>query len=111
MAVLRWDQAALKIHNQIRALNPWPLARTEFRGQTVQLFQSLPAGIVQSQTHPPGTLVGLTEGGILVQCGENTFLEILQLQVAGRKRVTGRQFASGARVSPGEALFPVTTSE
>ena len=111
MAVLRWDQTALKIHNQIRALNPWPLARTEFKGQTVQLFQSLPASVVESQTHRPGTLVGLTQGGILVQCGENTVLEVLQLQVAGRKRVTGRQFASGARASPGESLFPFTTSE
>ena len=111
IAFVRWDQVALKIHNQIRALNPWPLARTEFRGQSVQLFHSLPARVVESRAHAPGTLAGLTEGGILVQCGEETVLEILQLQVAGRKRVTGRQFAAGARVSPGESLFPVTTTE
>lgn len=107
MAAVSWEYPALKIHNQIRALNPAPVAYSYFRGERLQIFRSLPA---ESTSLPPemtvpGTLIDVTQDGLLVTCGEETILEILEVQLADRKRVSGRDFANGARLRPGDALF------
>jgi len=44
----------------------------------------------------------LTREGIRVQCGGHTVLEILEVQRPAKGRVSGREFASGARLCAGE---------
>lgn len=107
MAPIDWRQPALQIHNRIRAFNPWPVASTRFRDQTLQVFRSFPQQFSSSEgKETPGTLVGFTEPGILVRCGGNTLLELLEVQLPGRKATSGRAFANGARLQLGEVLFP-----
>jgi methionyl-tRNA formyltransferase len=53
----------------------------------------------------PGTLLGYTRDGIHVQCGEGTVLEILQVQKPAKSVVSGREYANGARLHPGELIF------
>ncbi len=129
MARIDWGRDARTIHNRIRGLNPWPLAYAECRGDRIQILQSAPpeggaagcAGVLarnnlgltelragrprSSETFPPVTFLGITGRGLNVACGSGTVLEILELQPAGRKRMSGRDFANGVRVKPGEILF------
>ena len=44
------------------------------------------------------------EGDLVVACGEGTGLRLESVQLEGRKRVTAREFANGARLAPGERL-------
>jgi methionyl-tRNA formyltransferase len=105
MAGICWDNDSVKLHNFIRALNPWPLARSEFRGESLHILRAVPdsAGVPSAQAMP-GVFLGVTQRGIRVQCGSGTVLELLEVQLAGRNRITGRDFASGARLRPGESL-------
>jgi methionyl-tRNA formyltransferase len=50
--------------------------------------------------------LGATERGIRIACGAGTVLEIIEVQPAGKKRITGREFANGQRLKAGERLFP-----
>lgn len=107
MAPIDWKRPALEIHNRIRALNPWPLASARFRDQSLQVFKSFPRESFSMEgKETPGTLVGFTEPGILVRCGGNTLLELLEVQLPGRKPTSGRGFANGARLRLGDLLFP-----
>jgi methionyl-tRNA formyltransferase len=97
-----WNLSAEKIYHRIRALEPWPGAFTTFRGKTCQIgghpLKPVAAG------GQPGSLLPTHEDGLLVICGgaNASVLRVDFAQVEGRKKVTGPEFARGARITPGE---------
>lgn len=104
MARIDWSKSARDIHNMVRAFNPWPLAFSEFNNQRIQIVRSLPeaGGAGRSMR---GTFLGATRDGMRVQCGNGTVLELIQVQPASKRPVTGREFAIGARLTPNEVVF------
>ena len=105
MAHISWEDRALDIHNRIRAMNPWPVAYTDFRGERLHLWRSLPANRVSNLRAAPGTFLELLQDGVRVQCGEGTSLDLLEVQRPAKNRVNGRDFAIGARIGVGELVF------
>ena len=105
MAQISWQKPALDIHNQIRGMNPWPVAYAGFHGERLKVWRSLPPPRATSSESVPGTFLGQSGDGMYVQCGLASILEILEVQLPAKDRVTGREFANGARLSPGETLF------
>jgi len=105
MAPIAWESPAIRIHNQVRGLNPWPLASTTFYGQRLLIHRTSPPGGDAAGSAQPGTFRGITQDGMLIQCGEH-ILEVLQVQVEGRRTVSGREFANGARLRAGDLVFP-----
>ncbi len=100
---LDWSGSAFDVHNQIRAFNPWPVAFSSLRGELVKLWRSaLPA--LGGTGRPPGEVLGLTAGTLLVQCGGGTVVGLRQLQPASRKRMSAIDFVNGFGVSSGEAF-------
>lgn len=103
---LDWSWDALKIHNRIRGLNPWPGAFTTYHGEQVKIWQSkLSAGAGESIELPsaitPGQILSRTENGINVQTGKG-ILEIIEVQPAGKKKMTALDFFNGRRVKVGD---------
>jgi methionyl-tRNA formyltransferase len=108
-----WSLPAQKIYDRIRGLQPWPGAFTSFRGQKCAIWgkpakthaDSSHADIVGNPARPApldaGTLI-VNGSELLVACGNETALQVESVQIEGRKRVTVRDFANGARLSPGE---------
>jgi methionyl-tRNA formyltransferase len=89
-----WSLNARQIYNRIRGLQPWPGTFTTFRGKTCHIWGA-PADATTSAA--VGTL--LPEGNqLLVACGDHTTLALESAQMEGRKRVTAREFANGARL-------------
>jgi methionyl-tRNA formyltransferase len=115
--LIDWSLSAVEIYNRIRALQPWPGAYSSFRGKSCQIWgrprtmgETLAANPDRSLTHanlgapppspPPGSIQA-DNLGVRVSCGRGTlWLESVQLE--GRKRVSAREFANGARLAPGE---------
>jgi methionyl-tRNA formyltransferase len=81
-----WSQPASRIHNLVRGLQPWPGAYTEFRGQTIHLWR----------TRFPEE--GARARRLLARCGDGQDLELLEVQLEGRKRMAGDAFANGQRL-------------
>jgi methionyl-tRNA formyltransferase len=104
MAQITWNNAARPIHNRIRAMNPWPGAYAFFRSEHLQIWRGLPEEEAAAGTPAAGTVLGLSRDGIRVQCGEGTVLDVLEVQMPGKSRVSGRAFASGARLRPGDSI-------
>ena len=53
----------------------------------------------------PGTFLGLSQDAAQVLCGQGSVLNLLQVQLPAKSRITGREFASGAHLRPGEVIF------
>ncbi len=98
---LDWNLTAQQIYNRIRGLQPWPGAYTNFRGQLCHVWGRPATSMKAALGAAPGTLT-LAEGEMRVACGEGTWLRLEHVQLEGRKRITAREFANGARLQPRE---------
>ncbi len=93
-----WSQSAPQIYNRIRGLDPWPGAFTTFRGHVCHIWGRPEA---KQETAAPGSLV-VSEGNIFVSCGAGTSLRLEFVQLEGKKRVSARDWAHGARLMADE---------
>ena len=102
MALVSWVKSAADLHNQIRGMNPWPGAYSHFRGGRLHIWKGLPES--GSSDRAPGTILGFAGEGIQVQCGGGTVLSLLEMQMPGKSRISGRQFVNGARLQAGDKI-------
>lgn len=105
-AIINWENSALAIHNQIRAMNPRPGALTSFREEDLsfKIWKSVFSREQESGDASPGTVLSYDDEGPLIACGDKTALRILEVQLRGRSRISGRDFINGCGVSSGETL-------
>jgi methionyl-tRNA formyltransferase len=103
MGVLNWDAPARVVHDAIRGLWPWPHASSTIGGTRVILLRSSLAAEADAEAGEavPGELVRVDRDALVVAAGHGTRLRLLQLQAEGRRPVSGREFAAGARLRPG----------
>jgi len=94
---LDWSQHAQALHNRIRGLQPWPGAQTLFRGLPLLIWKSR----VGQETGVPGSV--LSSRPLTVAAGEGS-LELLEVQLEGRKRMAAGEFANGQRLTENEKL-------
>ena len=100
---LDWTVTAQQISWRVRGLRPWPGAYSSFRGKNVHLWAAAPVAGA-GEAFDPGTL--FTEARMLiVACGQGTRLEIKELQLEGRNRLSARDFLNGVHLKPGEKLI------
>ena len=102
---IHWHSPAQTIHNLIRGFQPWPGAHTSFRGQSLHLWRSRPIPPGSSPEHrdlPPGALIH--EQGLFAAAGDGSYLELLEVQLEGRKRMPAEVFAHGHRLTQNDIL-------
>lgn len=91
---LDFTRTAEQLHNQVRAMDPWPGAFTTWNGATLKVLRSaaLPTA---SGDAPPGTVVapdGPTTLGVVTADG---ILGVLDLQLEGRRPNDAESFLRG----------------
>jgi methionyl-tRNA formyltransferase len=102
-APIFWWRSAGEIHNQVRALNPWPLASTTIGG-TRLLVVSTEAG---GDAAPAGALPGMVleaHGDRLVVAAGHGALRLITIKPEGRRAMAAREFLAGHPVAPGATL-------
>jgi methionyl-tRNA formyltransferase len=96
-----WTRTAPQIYNRMRGFAPWPGAYTTFRGQTCHVWGRPESSPAPEGRVAPGEIVTSTKD-VHVVCGEKTCLRLESVQLEGRKRISAREFANGARLAPAE---------
>lgn len=91
-AWIDWHRSALEIERKIRAFNPAPVARTDFRQQTFRIWEA--RAMQQSSSQPPGTVIQAAGEGIDIATADGT-LRLLQIQPAGKRTMSVREFLNG----------------
>ena len=95
---IEWTRTAPQIYNRMRGFAPWPGAYATFRGQTCHLWGRPGEGAAIEEQSAPGEIVSSAKE-VYVVCGEGTRLRLESAQLEGRKRISAREFANGARLT------------
>ena len=109
--LIDWSRPAAVVCRQVRAMQPWPTAYTYFhrpgkepmRVIVTEMDTNIVAGI-DSDT-PPGSIIGGCLELIAV-AGEGTVIDIIELQPAGKKRMTAAEFLRGCPIRDGYRFGP-----
>jgi methionyl-tRNA formyltransferase len=96
-----WTRIAEQIYNRMRGFAPWPGAYSTFRGQTCQLWGHTEKIEASERSVAPGEIISSAKDAF-VACGAGTYLRLEFVQLEGRKRISVREFANGARLEPGD---------
>jgi methionyl-tRNA formyltransferase len=101
--VIDWRMPAREIANRVRAFQPWPGSYTEFREKRLTIWRAREETIF-AEAAEPAIILAIDDTAIVVACAGATALRIEEVQIEGKRRVTTRDFANGARLGPGDRL-------
>ncbi|HEX3038415.1 MAG TPA: methionyl-tRNA formyltransferase [Oscillospiraceae bacterium] len=90
LSKIDWNCTAQQIHNLVRGLSPWPVASTEYHGKLLKVHKS---AVVTGFQGEAGEIAN--SDGFLVCCGDNTALELVEVQYEGGKKMSGKDFLRG----------------
>jgi methionyl-tRNA formyltransferase len=94
-----FSRPAPEILNRMRGFQPWPGAYSKYRGKNLQVWKAASF----DRTLSPSEL--RVEGDhLLVGCGHSSTIEVLELQLEGKKRTSASDFIRGYRPMSGEKL-------
>jgi methionyl-tRNA formyltransferase len=95
-----WTRSAREIHNRIRGFTPWPGCYTQFRGKQLTIHAARlagPAAGLPGSLHPQ-------KGRLLVSCGGGESLELVEVQLEGKRPMPAADFQNGYKVGDNELL-------
>ncbi|MBV9760602.1 MAG: methionyl-tRNA formyltransferase [Acidobacteriaceae bacterium] len=92
-----WSKAARQIYDRLRGFTPWPGAYTMFRAQQLSVLRAR-----VEKREMPAAQIAVEKHRVFVGSGSGA-LELLEVQLAGKKRMPAEAFANGYRIE-GETL-------
>ncbi|MGA7410392.1 MAG: methionyl-tRNA formyltransferase [Bryobacteraceae bacterium] len=99
--LIDWSRSASQIYNRLRGFTPWPGIYTFFRGQTFQIASARVASSTPSLT--AATLYP-EQKRLFVGCGHSSAVELLEVQLPGKKRMPVEAFLNGYHLTKNEVL-------
>ena len=98
-AKLNFENSGLVLSNSARAFYPSPSAWTLFRGEKIKISR---VGEIFASNGLTIGEIGVFGNSVIVGCGSNESIEILELTPAGKNEMKASDWARGARILPGE---------
>ena len=97
--IIEWTRPARDILNRMRGFVPWPGTYTTFRGQRFHIWRARESKVAPA----PGPLEKRGRARV-AGCGDGTAIELLEVQLEGRKRMDAASFLNGNPLSSPEPL-------
>jgi methionyl-tRNA formyltransferase len=97
--LIDFSRPGAEILNRMRGFQPWPGAYSKFRGKNLQVWKAaaLDRSLPLAEVKADGDL-------LFVGCGQGSAIELLELQLEGKKRSSASDFLRGYHPLPGEKL-------
>ncbi|WP_029632117.1 methionyl-tRNA formyltransferase [Zavarzinella formosa] len=96
--LIDWSKPAGRVVRQIRAMQPWPTAYTFLHRvgkPAIRLMITRASEITPTSSGMTGSMFVDEAGMLVIRAGENTAVQIVQLQPAGKKRMPSKEFLRG----------------
>jgi methionyl-tRNA formyltransferase len=97
-----WSKAARAVHDHVRGMSPWPGAYTTCGGKNVKLHATRVAEVARAGAKP-GEVIVADKAHLLVACGGGA-VELVTVQLEGKKAVRGVEWVMGRGVKEGDLL-------
>ncbi len=95
-----FEKSAAEVSRLIRGLSPSPLAFANIAGLTLVFYFA--AAVTTDSDAPAGTVLCCSpKTGLIVKCGEGA-IRISELQPAGGRRMTDKEFCNGRKIQEGQ---------
>lgn len=105
LSPIDWSRPAEELHNQVRGLQPWPVASTVLEEKTWKIHRSR----VCDGCAAPGEAV-VRDGRLYVGCGDGRLLEFCEVQLEGSRRMSAQDLLRGHPLPVG-AVFETISKE
>ncbi len=104
--VIDWSNPATRIERCVRGLQPWPNAFTQHKSQRLIVWK---AAVTESATPGPltGEVIAAHGDDLVVKCGNETALRLIEVQPEGRRRMNVRDFVNGTHLQIGDRFGEV----
>jgi methionyl-tRNA formyltransferase len=90
-----WRRPAISIHNQIRALSPFPGAWCQIKiGSDVKRLKIKKAKVVEGVSGAPGEILSFGKEGWVIACGKGA-LRLMEVQLEGKKAMPAEEWIRG----------------
>ena len=99
MSRIDWTDPAIKVHNMIRGLYSWPCTFSSVNGKKVKIYLS--RFVDKTINAEPGEVVD-TDKRLVICCGDGKCVELLSLQLEGKKRMNAVDFLNGFKLNNGD---------
>jgi methionyl-tRNA formyltransferase len=96
-------QPAMTLYNRWRGFQPWPGAWAMLAGKKLAVHRMLPTEVRGALSRPPGELL-VEQGTMFVACGDGTWLELVEVQPEGKRKMTAGEFLRGHNLQSGARL-------
>ncbi len=96
--LIDWNDSALRIHNKVRALNPWPGTWTFLSGLMVKIIKT--EFVSEAKEGKSGEIFSVDKEKIAVHCADG-IIYIKEVQPDARRIMTAGEFVSGYRLQVG----------
>lgn len=101
MSPLDWTRPAKQLHDQIRGMNPWPVATCCLHDNVIKVYRSH----VGEATHgSAGEIVSTAP--LTVACGDGISLILEEIQPQGSRRMPAADYLRGHSIPLGTVLTP-----
>jgi methionyl-tRNA formyltransferase len=94
---------AMTLYNRWRGFQPWPGAWTMLGGKKLAVHRMLPTEVRGARARQPGEVLA-EQGTLFAACGDGTWLELVEVQPEGKRRMTAGEFLRGNAVESGTRL-------
>jgi methionyl-tRNA formyltransferase len=101
--LIEWSATATSIDRAIRGFQPWPNAYTTYQSRGLTLFRA-EIGSATNEGVAPGQILAARGDDLIVACGEQSSLRIMEVQPEARRRMGVRDFLNGVQVKVGDRL-------
>lgn len=97
MGIIDFNNTAAKLDCFVRGMNPWPSAYTVLNGKTLKIWAAKPI----EMKGEAGMVLEVRKDSFVVACGEGA-LEIFEVQLEGKKRMSAGEFLKGTKLAAGQ---------
>lgn len=98
--LINWSRSAFLLERCVRGFQPWPNAHTKFSSRGLTIWRAEP--LFHDESGAGGEVVEAQGDELIVKCGENTALRLLEVQLEAKRRMSARDFLNGSHLKVGE---------
>ncbi len=102
-ARINWQKNARDISNLVRGLNPFPKAYTQVGDKMLKILKAYPTDCKSNKS--PGEIVYIDKRSFTVCCGDNTCLEVFEIQAEGKRAMSVEDYFKGNSLETGTVLL------
>jgi methionyl-tRNA formyltransferase len=102
---INWKRSARETFNRLRGFTPFPGCFTMLGTQRLEIVRATPEeSNITGKDHAPGTVIEVARENFAVQCGGESQLRVDEVQPAGRRPMSARDFLNGTHLKVGAQL-------